>query len=65
MQWVFQTAQLREELNYRPLPKKMHSTCKAWVESLKIHEEGRGKTYRSRQKREYYYMTLHPLVATC
>jgi len=62
MQWVFQTAQPREELNYRPLPKRMHLTCTAWVHSLKIHEDGRGKTYRSCQKHKYHYMALFPLV---
>jgi hypothetical protein len=37
-------------------------TCTAWVESLNLRDDGRGKTYRSRQK--HGSLSLHDLLST-
>jgi len=46
---------------YYPLLKKNQLTCTAWVQSLNIRVDGRGKTQRSGQKR----MNFCPMAAMC
>jgi hypothetical protein len=58
---------LRCSATYRPLHKRMHLTCRAWVESLNTRDDDRRKKFIVPIKNIslHDYVTLYLLVVIC